>query len=245
MVVMGRVLEREVTIRHHECGSDSCLKLKDLLDYLQDVAAEHADELGVGLSSIRERRELWVLSRLRLSLTRGIRCGERLRLTTYPSGVDTLFALRQYTLTSGAEVVGRGTSGWLLLSSSTFRPLRPADCLPPELLSEELPSHFPTPGKLRREAIEGARREYVVRASDLDENNHLNNAQYGRFIGDALSLPGELREVQVNYNHQALLGDVVCCGEARLPDGQVYVDGVSPDGKTSYFQAQVRLGLWG
>lgn len=237
---MSRVFEREIIVRHHECGSDSCLKLKDLLDYLQDVAAEHADELGVGLSSIREHRELWVLSRLRLSLTRGIRCGERLRLTTYPSGVDALFALRQYTLTSGDEVVCRGTSGWLLLSASTFRPLRPSDCLPESLLSETLPSHFPTPGKLRREEVAGARREYVVRASDLDENNHLNNAQYGRFIGDALSLPGELREVQVNYNHQALLGDVLCCGGTRLADGQLYVDGVSPDGKISYFQAMVR-----
>ena len=56
------IYRTEKTIQHHECGADAALKLKDMLDYLQDVAGHHADELGVGLNSFGDTMRMnWVL----------------------------------------------------------------------------------------------------------------------------------------------------------------------------------------
>lgn len=233
-------------VRHHECGFGGILKLKDLLDYLQDVAGDHADELGVGLATLREQRELWVLSRLKLALSRPLRLGEEVELVTYPSGIELLFATRQYTLRVAGEDVGQATSYWLLLDAASFRPVRPQDCLPPVLRDlEEVPHHFRDLGKIRRQACTGERQPVVIRRTDIDENNHLNNAQYGRCIADvAAELTGSealFRELQINYNHQVLLGDTLYCGGCVSDNGDIYVDGVSADGGVSYFQACGKL----
>ena len=85
------IYRTEKTIQHHECGADAALKLKDMLDYLQDVAGHHADELGVGLNSFGHKM-LWVLSRLRVAVDDELTVGTPFTLETYPTGTNLLFA---------------------------------------------------------------------------------------------------------------------------------------------------------
>lgn len=244
---MGNVYREEVVIKYHECGSGSILRLKDLLDYFQDVAALHADELGVGLESVSSNKELWVLSKLQISLSRDLRVGDRLTLVTYPTGVNGLYAERQYTMTDmdGNDVV-KATSFWLLLDAVRFRPVRPADCLPKTMLDQcSGTRHFGEPEKIAGEVCGELRHVTTIRRNDIDENNHLNNAQYGRYITDiAAELTGKdvhFSDVSINYIHQALLGDVIECSGAVCADGSVYVGGRSLDGSVQYFRARVRV----
>ena len=42
-------LTQQHTVVHHECGPDAVLKINCILDYFQDIAACHADLLGIGM----------------------------------------------------------------------------------------------------------------------------------------------------------------------------------------------------
>lgn len=237
------IYRTEKTIQHHECGADAALKLKDMLDYLQDVAGHHADELGVGLSSFGHKM-LWVLSRLRVAVDDELTVGTPFTLETYPTGTNLLFAVRQYAMKSGDKTLLRGTSYWLLLDAETFRPLKPLDHLPPQIRdTEDGLQYFRDLGKIQKTEM-AERRPYKIGWSDIDEVGHLNNAVYGRFIYDAVGeITGgtpRIREFQINYNHQVLNGETVFCGGARRDNGWIYVDGLSEDGKTCSFQAIVK-----
>ena len=237
------IYRTEKTIQHHECGADAALKLKDMLDYLQDVAGHHADELGVGLNSFGHKM-LWVLSRLRVAVDDELTVGTPFTLETYPTGTNLLFAVRQYAMKSDDKTLLRGTSYWLLLDAETFRPLKPLDHLPPLIRdTEDGLQYFRDLGKIQKTDV-AERRPYKIGWSDIDEIGHLNNAVYGRFIYDAVGeITGgtpRIREFQINYNHQVLNGETVLCGGVRRDDGWIYVDAVSEDGKTCSFQAIVK-----
>ncbi|MBR2373405.1 MAG: hypothetical protein IKA87_04165, partial [Lentisphaeria bacterium] len=47
---------RSHTVRHHECGADGRVKLQLLMDWLQDIAAEHAEKLGCGMAALMESK---------------------------------------------------------------------------------------------------------------------------------------------------------------------------------------------
>ncbi|MBR6323791.1 MAG: hypothetical protein IKR62_02330, partial [Victivallales bacterium] len=177
------IYRTEKTIQHHECGADAALKLKDMLDYLQDVAGHHADELGVGLNSFGHKM-LWVLSRLRVAVDDELTVGTPFTLETYPTGTNLLFAVRQYAMKSGDKTLLRGTSYWLLLDAESFRPLKPLDHLPPLIRdTEDGLQYFRDLGKIQKTEV-AERRPYKIGWSDIDEVGHLNNAVYGRFIYD-------------------------------------------------------------
>lgn len=202
--------------RHSEVDVRGRVKLRSLFDYLQEAAAIHASQLGCGMRFLAENGMMWVLSRLKFRLARPLELGEKLLLSTYPSGFDRINAFRQFNVldSSGAEVLA-ASSQWLLLSSATLRPLRPRDNLRTALPdNSDLPVYFLDLPKLpvseeliARGAVCSAR----VEDSQIDLNAHLNNAEYAAMIHNVLAtLLGhtpEVAELQVNFVRASRLGE--------------------------------------
>lgn len=239
-------LQKQFTVRHHEAGPDGTLRPASLFDMFQDAAAEHAEILGCGMTFLQKRSFLWVLSRIALEVRRMPVIGETVTVETYPTGVERLFALRQFTVTDAAgDVLARATSCWLILSAETYRPQRIEKTLeitlPP---NADKPRHFAVPDRAAPPPENAAELRYTVRASQIDVNRHLNNAYYAAFVHDMLAeLTGENRgpaSMQLFFQHAGPLGaEIVCRG--GLADGGFRIEGRSPDGATVYFQAQGAL----
>ena len=203
-------------VRHHECGANGNMKLQLMMDCLQDIAAEHAELLGCGMEDLVESRRIWVLSRLRIRILRFPRLKENLELLTYPSGHDRLQAHREYRISCGGEELVQGSSAWVMLDGTTYRPLAMDKVfLTPLPENEDKPRYFE---KFERflPFEEGRQMEFTVGAADIDLNDHLNNAVYGRYIENVLHLLQEgsqekIAEVQINFQHAGQLGDQICC----------------------------------
>ena len=147
---MTECREERYLVRHHQAGADGLLRIAPLFDFMQDAAALHADELGCGLDFLHRNRMLWVLSRIRVAIDRMPEIGETLRVLTYPTGTERLFALRQFTITdANGGALARATSCWLVLKAESYHPLRPESALERPLpLNEALPRHFSGLAKL-------------------------------------------------------------------------------------------------
>jgi medium-chain acyl-[acyl-carrier-protein] hydrolase len=191
-------------VRSYECSPDGKLSIVSLANYLQEIAGNHARELGLALGQIG--RLTWVLHRLRIDTLSRPDWGSDAEIKTWPSGHDGLSANREFFVYDGSgELCARATSQWLLLDLDRRRPVRlPAEVTelrPPDL---ELPL-----GKAQR-LVEPPKNELfrvTVRTSDLDMNGHVNNARYVAWMMDAAN--PDATSIDVQFKSEALLGDVV------------------------------------
>ncbi len=238
--------KRQFRILHHEAGPEGELRLAPLFDLFQDAAAEHASILGCGMDFLRRKGLIWVLSRISLEVIRMPKIGETVTVETYPSGVERLFALRQFTVTDAdGNVLVRASSCWLLLSIPGFRPRRIEENLEMPLpRNEDLPRHFAVPDRpvpLPEKVVELV---HTVRASQIDVNGHLNNAFFAAFVHDlAAELTGvnhPPRSLQLYFQHAGMIGDRILC-RGGMEKGEYRMEGCSPDGRTVFFQAQGTL----
>lgn len=193
-----------------------------LLNYLQDTAGDHAARLGFSILELLKKRMTWLLSRYHVRIFRYPGLGEDISISTWPSGRQGLFALRDFEIMDRqGKVLAAATSSWILWNISAKQPARLEENLPDSATLERraLQDDFPA-----LPACESAEWELFFRVDmqDIDFNNHVNHAVT---IQWALEAPPEriLRsarpvDIEVAYKGEALYGDEVV-SRARMLGG--------------------------
>jgi len=214
---MHHQLQQTVNARYHELDPRNRVRLTVILAWLQEIGAEHALQLGVGLKRLRKRGLTWVLSRLTIELLRPIIGTELVTVTTWPVTREGFFSIRDFLLTDHqGQTIGRATSSWAALDLRTRRPVSIDEHLPdyPLLLQRALDDPFATLPLL--EECQTGLQLPVLRA-DLDMNNHVNNTIYAGWALEAV--PEELIKraepvlIEIGFRAEALYGDSIrsCC----------------------------------
>lgn len=204
-------LEQDYRIRPNEADSFNELKVPAALDLLQDMAWEHAHQLGVSVTQLMERNQTWVLSRFHLVFDQPITQGETVTLRTWPVKVYRLFAIRDFEILSpSGTILARATSGWLLLSWPELRPLRPEDIMKeiqlyPQRSVEDDFEALPRPNESVVES------PFQVRWHDLDINNHVNNTVYPLWalesFPESFHRNHRCRSLEIQFTGMAFPGD--------------------------------------
>lgn len=245
---MKPIWSEQSTVRSYDVGSDGLLKPQTLFQFFQEAASNHATELGAGYDFLQEQGVFWALSRVKIEIARLPVWRDEITLTTWPKGVDKIFAVRDFRMTDReGGVLVRGTSYWLLVDIEKMRPRR-VDGLARSLpLNENEHALQESLGKIAVPDGLEVRYERKVMASDLDVNNHVNNTEYIRWITDALARNEgtiqTIRNLQVNYLEEARLGEVMVFYVGRdSEDGAVaFVEGVNRETSAKVVQARVSL----
>lgn len=179
-------------------------RLSALFEIMQDAATTHADQLGLSRDSLGV---LWVLSRLRVQLNRPLVANEVLSLETECAGCKGATWIRTFRFFCGQEPIGEAVSSWVILDPINRRLLRPSSLQLPDNHPALASTLVPPPGKLRLCAVQ-PHHEHRVRYTDLDINQHLNNARIVDLISDALDLHTHsgtfIQTIQVNYTAESL-----------------------------------------
>jgi len=223
--------------------------LFSLFNRFQDIAGLHAAYLHVGYDELQKANLAWVLSRMKVQIQRLPRWGEQVRLATWPKGIERLFAMRDFCLTSEeGKTFVTATSAWLLVDREKGRPRR-IETLPIDLQFPEAAHALQDP--LNKIIVpEGAIPvfEKPIWLSDIDTNRHVNNAQYAKWITD--SFPQDqfstrgITSVQINYLEETLLGDTITI--FKTPDNSeaddYFLEGVSRSKGMKVVQAAVSWG---
>lgn len=192
-------------IRQDDVDRNANLRMDSFFHFMQDGAVCHADHLGCGMEALRDHHLMWVLSRLKLSVHRTPRLGETILLETWPSGVEKLFAVREFCFYApDGTRIASGTSCWLLLDSRKFRPVRILENLPCRLPDNSEREHFfHSLEKLARPEKTSDPISSFIQESSIDVNQHLNNTRYTTHSVDWLAFKTKsaplIREIQVNF----------------------------------------------
>jgi len=210
------IFEKEFPIRYHELDSHGLLRPVTLLNFVQDAGGMHAAQLGVSVRDLRKRGLTWVLSRVHLLVDRYLHADDVIHLRTWPSTREGLFSCREFEMRDrNGELFSRATSSWAVLNLASRRPVRLQECLPEypltarRALDDDFASlpHFPgTPDDTFREL------PFLVRRSDQDSNQHVNNTVYTDWALEAVPddvAAGHLQSLEVSFRAEALYGDSI------------------------------------
>mgnify|MGYP001232358958 CR=1 FL=1 len=228
-------LEKEYHVHVYEAGPDGKLNLYSLFDYFQDIASEHAIKLGYGRDDLLEQNNFWVLSRIYAEISEMPEWGEKITVTTWPRGIDRLFALRDYEVRNQqGRRVSIATSSWLIIDRITKKIKRPDDTLSSFKAQAEFRNPLPrNAGKLDAAGKDSKITSlFRVRVSDLDVNLHTNNVNYLKWVIDTHSQEFILDNipvfVEINYLAESRFDDEIIIrmsekdGEVKLTDYSIF-----------------------
>lgn len=227
------------TVIYSETDVRGFLSLHSFFALFQEAALLHAGVLGFGEEYCMREGRMWVLSRLLLEIDTLPRHRERISLETWPKRPQGPFATRDFRLIGeNGETHAKATSMWLLLEGESLRPVRPQTIFadyPFDEMGEILTGPAPKIGA-DGEGRE-SRLDVVVRYSDLDQNQHVNNTRYVRWFLDSYRpeeiLPTRGLTFLINYQRAAAFGDRLHLLR-RDQDGFSTVRGYFEDGSESF-----------
>jgi medium-chain acyl-[acyl-carrier-protein] hydrolase len=230
-------------VKTYECCSNGIIRIASLMQYLQEAAAVHAEELGFGFERLSEMNGYWVLSNFRMDIIRLPTWGDELTIRTWPSGYNRVAASREFIGKDRDDrELFRAGSEWMILDKLKNRPknLFRLDLDLPKTgnkaLSEEL---------IRLQRREDYQEVDHVRVpySSIDLNGHVNNTEYVRWGFDALRkafrVGEDVRCIQVNYLSEIFEGDELDLLISSGAGGHFHILGMKSDTKTDVYVMEV------
>ncbi|MEM1271289.1 MAG: acyl-ACP thioesterase domain-containing protein [Bacteroidota bacterium] len=175
-------------IHAYEVDERGRLTALALCNYLQELAARHAVELGVGKWAMEKEGLVWVLAKLRVQVHRWPLWSEgEVEIETWPSVIERLLAYREFRIrdTEGA-IIAEATSQWVLIDLERRRPVRVPEHV--EALLAGTPERDvagPSP-RLRPLKAATKTRAFPVRRFDVDINGHVNNARFAGWVVESV-----------------------------------------------------------
>ena len=92
-------------VRTYECGPDGTAKMSAICNYLQEAASLNAETLAFSKSDFEAAGEniSWVLTRLKVRMSRFPKWGETVSVLTFPRGGRRIVAYRDFVLSGLAK----------------------------------------------------------------------------------------------------------------------------------------------
>jgi len=202
-----KVREEKFKVKSYECRPDGNIKTACLMQYLQEAAALHAEELGFGVDSLNKINSYWVLSNLRIEINRLPKWNDEITVKRWPSGHTRSIATREFVAKNQNDCeLFKAGSQWMVLNKQSNRPknvFRLDLSLPKteeKALSEELV-------RLESQDDYSEVDRISVPYSSIDLNGHVNNTEYVRWGIDALRKAFKF-EVEIRSMHATYLSEV-------------------------------------
>lgn len=244
---MNSVFRQTHTITNFHVDCHDRLRPSFILGFAQEAAGNHCIELGADRQTLLQRNMFWAVVRQQVQITRLPCAGETITVETWPMPTTrTAYPRSTVGYDENGEELFRCISLWVLMDTQTRRMILPGK------------SGVDVPGILRGGELSTPRNLSPINGdhslarsvtfSDLDRNNHMNNARYMDWISDLLNRDFHrehpLREFTLCYHNEALEEQILTLNWQLDSDTCLYVDALRqqtdvPDKQDRIFSAQL------
>jgi acyl-ACP thioesterase len=198
----GRTFSAERRVRLSDVTPAGTLRLDAIARYLQDVASDDVDDVGVPGP--------WVLRRSAVTIEGSPGFSDRVALTTWCSGSGSRWAERRTTISAGGRTLVESVALWVFVDARTGRPAR---------LDPSFFEHYGSAaaGRTVRARLEHpnppaglTRRPFALRATDLDLLDHVNNAVFWSPVEEEIRRAGiRPSRAELEYRDALDVGEAV------------------------------------
>jgi acyl-ACP thioesterase len=209
---MNPIWETTIKIRAFDVDANGRLKVNTILDYFQDAASNDAERLNFGYTNFVPRGLTWVLSWAKFEFIDYPQFAEEIKIQTWGKKQVKLYSMRDYLMfNSKDEIICKGTSAWLLLDSKTLRPKILPQLFPEIKMNDSMNALTDLPQKISPFSETEIIYSTNIRYSDIDLNQHANNASYIKLMLDCFDKDfhkaHSMKTLTVSFNAESKYGD--------------------------------------
>jgi acyl-ACP thioesterase len=212
---VNNVFSREFYICGFDADHNSKITISKLLSMMHETAWSHVSYLKKGWQELHVEGLFWALAKLHLKVYKLPEWNDKIRVDTWAKERESIMFLRDYEVFSETgELLCCAISEWMLVDYRLNKIVR----------LERLNTHLDYPKnrcafagpvpRLQRLDFPENPDFHTVGLSDLDVNQHVNNASYVRWIMDRFQYDfynsHQIKEVVINYTNQLKAGDKYC-----------------------------------
>ena len=212
------------------CDASFRLGIAQQFALIQDIAAEHAERLGVGGGTMTERGAFWLAVHTRLEFFDRAEMMQPLTVSTWPvqTAPEDLRMHRLYRIESEGRTLAEGRTEWMILNTVTGRLLRARDAGFPTGMRFHDETVCDTPFTRVRDDFTEADRCFsrAVFSSDIDYGNHMNNVAYVKTMLDTFSsaelaaLP--IKSFEIRYGDPCREGETIAIYRRETDGGCLF-----------------------
>lgn len=204
-------------VRYSECDMTGRLTEASLLDYLQDCAIFHSEDIGYGVDYMAKKGTAWVLASWQIDINELPVFGDNIVVDTFPYQFRGFMGCRCFIVRNADNDVeyARANSIWSYINMNTMKPERVDETLMAAYgLDEKIDMDY-SAKKLRppKDMAYIAMEPVVVTESHIDTNNHVNNGRYvhmaSGYIPIVMKEVTPIKRIRAEYKKQVYLGDVL------------------------------------
>lgn len=205
-------------IRTHEIDLNKKLKIPSLLQLMQEASMSNAIQLNVSIWDLEDQALSWVLVKKKIKIYSLPGLGDKITVTTYPSGLEKLFAYRDFIVKDNKNnICAEASSSWILMNTKTRKLVKPDFSIPtPEDVTVLKRAAFNL--KPSHNLINS--KTFQINWFDLDWNNHVNNVFLMKCMIESLPVQmlqsREIDTINVQYKSEGLLNDELICSYREI-----------------------------
>ncbi|MCF2144342.1 MAG: hypothetical protein K9W42_11635 [Candidatus Heimdallarchaeota archaeon] len=208
------VYELQIKPRALDMTYTGHVKFTAIVNYLQEVAFEHASNLGVSFQHIFKRNLTWYLLRYYIEMYEYPTIDELLTIRSWVARSESKkFSLRDFEIINeSGKILCSATTSWVLYNYVKRKPVNYLEYVSDRPILDKRAVSYDFP-KLPLPEKTDASATLTVRRSDLDLNNHVNNAVYVEWLLE--SVPAKIlkkyviNKLEISFKGQAFHQDSV------------------------------------
>ena len=200
----------EGRIRFSEIDHTKQITLPGIVNYFQDCSIFQSEDMGLGISYLKEQKRAWVLSSWQVVVERYPRLGEKIKVSTWATGFKGMFGERNFCMEDEDGVnVAYANSLWVYMDAAKGRPVKPSEDEMNAYGTGEPLDMVYAPRKIELPGEFVKLNEFPVRKSHIDTNEHVNNCQYVQMAMEAVDGEVMVRQLRAEYKRSAHCGDMI------------------------------------
>lgn len=218
--------ELDTVVATSDLGRKGCLKLRSLVDYLQDCSVFQLDTEPELDKYFKEVNGGMFLSQRDIHIIRMPKYGERVKVKTWVYEVNPSYGYRNNNVYDEEDRVCVESSALgVFVKYDTGALLRvPKDIMDSMPRYERHPMEYrPRKIRLPKDVEPELVDDYRVREYHIDGNKHMNNAWYVAIGEEYLPRDWEFTRVRIEYLLPAVYGDVMRVERYAIENGYIVV----------------------
>ena len=181
------------------------LSITTILDIFQDLAGDHAMQLGLGFEDFIKRDLIWMIVSTRFEVLEDIPMHSYVDAYTWPRKKGKIDFFRDYKIVYNGKTYVKATSRWIIANCKTRHVYIPRDIDFDGTYHDEDTCEIE---RLNDFDITGLEEHvFIPEFMDLDHNGHVNNIKYATYIENILKLEHQIKAFSITYVKEAKMGE--------------------------------------